>query len=239
MHPDLVLISDLWQLDHQVDEVRKRAAALKDVVSELDDQIADNSRVMEDTAKALDATIKDEAGVQRDLDRYIVRRDRAAKLLEGGEVVDFETVQKQLDQCREYVDRLEGEVLECMERKENLIETGSVLETNGEELKDQKGQAYERWVVEGRQIRTEIDEVWPRRQELFGELNSELRQRYEGFRQRGMVPVATLGEVVCLECNVVVQDQIRIEVNTGRRVHGCRGCGRWLMPSPISEGDNE
>jgi predicted nucleic acid-binding Zn-ribbon protein len=237
VHPDLILISGLWRLDHQVDSVRARAAALKAVVGDLDVRIVANRNGMEDAAKALGATIKEEADVQRDLDRYIVRRDRAAKLLEGGEVVDFMVVQKQLEQCREYVDRLEGEVLDCMERREELIEKGSVLETKGEALKDEKGRAYERWVFEGRQIRTEIDELWPRRQTLFGELTNDLRQRYDGFRQRGMAPVANLGEVVCLECNVVVHDQVRIDVNAGRRVHGCRGCGRWLLPDPPAEGD--
>jgi predicted nucleic acid-binding Zn-ribbon protein len=237
VHSDLVLVSGLWQLDHQVDLVRQRAGALKAVVGDLDVQLGDNAKAIDETANALAENIKEEAGVQRDLDRYIIRRDRAAKLLEGGEDVDFDAVQKQLEQCQEYVDRLEGEVLDCMEQREALIDAGSALETQGESLKDEKGRAYEQWVVEGRQIRSEIDEVWPRRQALSAELTSDIRQRYEGFRQREEEPVATLGDVVCLGCNVVVHDQVRIEVNNGRRVHCCRGCGRWLLPTPSPEGD--
>jgi len=232
VHSDLVLISGLWQLDHQVDLVRQRAKALKAVVGDLDVQLSDNAKAIDETANDLAGNITEQGGVQRDLDRYIIRRDRAAKLLEGGEVVDFDA-----EQCREYVDRLEGEVLDCMEQREALIDAGSALETQGESLKDEKGRAYEQWVVEGRQIRIEIDEVWPRRQALSAELTSDIRQRYEGFRQREEVPVATLGDVVCLECNVVVHDQVRIEVNNGRRVHCCRGCGRWLLPTPSAEDD--
>jgi len=231
LHPDLQIIVDLWLLDDRVDRARQKAASLKADVAHVDEQLQTVADEIQSVADELERLGHDEAEANRSLGRYIERRDRAARLLEGGQALDFVSVQKQVEQCAEHVDRLESEVLELMERREHLVEKGAELEGLSESLMDEKGKAHERWVVEGRGIRTEIDEVWPVRQDLHRKLNRELATKYDGFRQRRLVPVAVVGEEACTQCHVVVQGQIRIEVNTGRRLHTCRGCGRWLVPA--------
>ncbi|MEC8191195.1 MAG: hypothetical protein VX944_08655 [Myxococcota bacterium] len=235
MHPDLDLLVRLWGHDERVDSARARAAALKADVGRIEEEIRSIGERMSDLAKELAHVGQQEAEASRTLGRYIERRDRAAVLLKGGQVLDYTAVQKQLDQCTALVDELESQVLEFMEQREEMVERGSALEAQQEEAKDAKGRAHERWVVDGRVIRSEIEAVWPLRQAAHDELNRELATKYDSFRARGMVPLAVMGDEACTQCHVVVHGQIRIEVNSGRRLHQCRGCGRWLVPAVDAE----
>jgi len=235
LHPDLQIILDLWSLDDRVDRSRQQAAALKGAVSRIDEQLRSTADEIHGVSIELEQLGHDEAERNRSLSRYIERRDRAARLLEGGQALDFVSVQKQVDQCGEHVDRLESEILDLMEQREMLVEKGAELEGRSESLMDEKGRAHQKWVVDGRIIRAEIDAVWPERQALHHKLNRELATKYDGFRTRSLVPVAVIGEEACTQCHVVVQGQMRIEVNSGRRLHTCRGCGRWLVPAADEE----
>lgn len=235
MHPDLQIIVTLWEHDHRVDRARERAGALKARIGEIEEEIAEIARQMEAVSLLLGQTVKKEADTQSELNRYIERRDRSARLLEGGQSLDFVAVQKQFEQCSERVDRLEEEVLECMDRRDGLVDQGAGLEAEQERLKDAKGQAHQNWVTEGREIRQEIEEVWPQRQATYAQMNRDLASKYDGFRTKKMDPVAHMGDAVCTACHVVIQGQIRIEVNAGRRLHNCRGCGRWHLPEPEGE----
>ena len=235
MHPDLKLLVRLWTHDARVDKARGRAADLKADVARIEDEIRSIGERMVALADELARLGQHEADASRTLERYIERRNRAAELLKGGQALDYTAVQKQLDQCTARVDELESQVLDLMEQRESLVERGSSLEEQQERAKDAKGRAHQRWVVEGREIRSEIDAVWPQRQAAQGELNRELATKYDGFRSRGMVPLAVMGDEACTQCHVVIHGQIRIEVNSGRRLHQCRGCGRWLVPPVDAE----
>ena len=236
MHPDLELLLRLWTHDERVDRARACAAALKGDVGRIEEEIRSVGERMTAMSEELAHLGQQEAEASRTLNRYIDRRDRAAELLKGGQALDYTAAQKQLDQCTARVDELESQILNLMEQREEMVERGSALEEQQERAKDAKGRAHERWVVEGRVIRSEIDGVWPLRQAAYGELNRELAKKYDGFRSRGTVPLAVMGDEACTQCHVVIHGQIRIEVNSGRRLHQCRGCGRWLVP-PVDAGE--
>ena len=235
MHPDIQLIVRLWSLDSEVDQARERAASLKSVVTDLEAHIEELSAQLETTADEVSETESREAAIQVELDKYLMRTKRTAKLLDGHQAVDFVTVEKQLEQCKAHVDRLEGDLLAEMEGREVLQTHTETLESDRAQAREHKESAHTEWVSEGRQIRTQIEAVWPTRQAAAAELNRELEKRYTGFRERKLAPVSELRGKVCSSCHVVVQDQMRLEVSSGRRVHTCRGCSRWLLPEPEQE----
>ena len=81
MHRELSSILQLWQHDCSVDSIRARGAELKKVVERLADEIA---QLTQDTASIVAAEEKlaaEQSAVQRELDRYVVRRDRSKELL--------------------------------------------------------------------------------------------------------------------------------------------------------------
>ena len=239
MHPDLTLIVGLWTLDAAVDDAKGRAAALKQAVTDADVRITELTKELEGIANRVAEAVQEETAVNTELEKYVRRTQRTQALLDGHQAVDFVTVEKQLAQCKAHVGRLEDSLLEILDGIETLKAEASVLEQEREETREAKGELHARWVSEGREIRVELEELWPRRQAAAAELSRDMLVRYKGFRDRGLVPVAPLGGKVCTACNVVVQDQMRLEVASGRRIHNCRGCGRWLLPPVPEEVDPE
>ena len=234
MHPDLALIVGLWTLDAAVDDAKGRAAALKKAVTDADARIAELTTEIERIAVQVGQSVKQEAEVNVELEKYIRRTQRTQALLDGHQAVDFITVEKQLEQCKAHVSRLEDSLLEVLGGIEALRAQAGSLEQERDAVRESKGELHALWVREGRLIRAELEDLWPKRQAAAEDLSRDMMSRYTGFRERGLVPVSHLGEKVCTACNVVVQDQMRLEVSSGRRIHNCRGCGRWLLP-PIPE----
>ena len=239
MHSDLALIVSLWTLDAAVDEAKGRAATLKQAVTDADQRIKSLTAELEVIAERVAEELKQETEVNTELEKYVRRTERTQALLDGHQAVDFVTVEKQLVQCKEHVNRLEDSLLEVLGRIEALKAESDHLETERASVRESKGELHARWVSEGRLIRTELEELWPRRQAAAEDLSRDMASRYSGFRDRGLVPVSHLGGKVCTACNVVVQDQMRLEVSSGRRIHNCRGCGRWLLPPIPQEVDPE
>ena len=232
VHADMVLIVRLWELDQLIDQARKTAADLKAVVTDIDQQTANCLQQQKEQETLLQKVIVEEAAVQQDLDRYIVRRDRTAKLLEGGSELDYVTVERQLLQCTEKVDELENAVLELMEQRDQHIGRIAHLGTEMSRLEDDRTAAHAEWVRVGRIARTEIETLTPRRVAALSELTRDQAVVYEDFRKRTKAPVAVFGGHSCGVCHVSAGSQVYLEVSQGRRVHQCRGCNRWLLPAP-------
>ena len=237
MHPDLALIVGLWTLDAAIDKAKAKASSLKDAVSQADARIVALTAELESLAHRIAAAVKQEAEVNQELEKYIRRTQRSQALLDGHQVVDFVTVEKQLVQCKAHVVRLEDSLLDVLGEIESLRTEAASIEEERERVRESKGELHARWVSEGREIRAELESVWPNRQAAAADLNRDLAGRYKGFRDRSLVPVAHIGGEVCTACNVVVQHQMRLEVSSGRRIHNCRGCGRWLLPPVEPEVD--
>ncbi|MAY80237.1 MAG: hypothetical protein CL930_05555 [Deltaproteobacteria bacterium] len=232
MHADMVLIVRLWELDQLIDQARKTAADLKAVVTDIDQQTSARSEEQKEQEALLQKVVVEESTVQQELDRYIIRRDRTAKLLEGGSELDYVTVERQLLQCTEKVDELENSVLELMEQRDDHIGRIAHLGAEISRLEGERGTAHAEWVRVGRMARTEIETLMPRRVAALAELMREQAIVYEDFRKRTKAPVAYFSGHSCGACHVSAGSQVYLEVSQGRRVHQCRGCNRWLLPDP-------
>ena len=239
MHPELSFIVQLWGHDSVVDRIKLDAAELKAAVQRIDEAIAAMAAEMLESSASRDSLRVKQGEVQRELDRYIVRKNRSKELLKGGHSLDFGTVQKQLEQCSAKVDELEMAVLEIMEEKEGFVDRLQTLHDDTETANSDREDAHALWVQEGRQLRTEMETVWAARQSAAEELTREQLVRYEDFRKRAMKPVAAIYGKTCSGCHVVVASHLRMEVGNGKRLHACRGCGRWLLPPVAPELDEE
>ncbi len=229
MHRELLSIVQLWQHDCEVDQLRDQAAALKERVVQLEQTIKSLAADIERVEEQRLAYVAKQSEFQRELDRYITRRDRAKELMKGGHSLDFGTVQKQVEQCSEKVDDLELEVLQMMENRDQCvrqIEEKTAEKTSAEASRDQ---ANEEWRVRGGEIRVAMERVWPVRQMAANELTRDQRVRYEDFRKRGITPIAPISDDICGECHVVIARHMCMEVVSGKRLHTCRGCRRWLV----------
>jgi predicted nucleic acid-binding Zn-ribbon protein len=229
----MVLIVRLWELDQLIDQAHKRAADLKAVVVDKEQQIATCTEGQLEQEGLLQKAVVEEAGVQQELDRYIIRRDRTAKLLEGGSELDYVAVERQLVQCGEKVDELENSVLELMEKRDGHIGRIAHLGTESRRFTDERAGAHAEWVRVGRLARTEIETLMPRRAAALADLTREQALIYGDFRKRTKSPITYFDAQSCGSCHVSAGSQIFLEVSQGRRVHQCRGCDRWLLVNPV------
>ena len=156
MHPDLALIVGLWTLDAAVDDAKGRAAALKKAVTDADARIAGLTTEIERIAVQVGQAVKQEAEVNVELEKYIRRTQRTQALLDGHQAVDFITVEKQLEQCKAHVSRLEDSLLEVLGGIEALRAQAGSLEQERDAVRESKGELHALWVREGRLIRAEL-----------------------------------------------------------------------------------
>ena len=231
MHRELSSILQLWQHDCSVDSIRARGSELKATVESLGTEIEQLNEAATLIGKSEKELATEQASAQRELDRYVVRRDRSKELLRGGHSLDFGTVQKQYDQCSEKVDELELKILQFMEDRESCKQNIEETVNARQQAEASRKQAHEQWVREGGELRSELEKLWPLRQHAAAELTREQQVRYEDFRKRDVSPVAIITDKTCGSCHVVVANHLRMEVSNGKRLHVCRGCGRWLLPS--------
>ncbi len=149
MHRELSSILQLWQHDCSVDSIRARGAELKEVVERLDREIEHLQESSVSIAKEEERLAVEQSAAQRELDRYVVRRDRSKELLRGGHSLDFGTVQKQYEQCSEKVDELELTVLQFMEERDTCKKQIEENAQSRQRSEISKTQAHEQWIKEG------------------------------------------------------------------------------------------
>ena len=229
MHHELSSILRLWEHDCSVDAVRAQATALKAEVDRIDQSMNVLAEELQALGLEKEKHATRQAEIQRELDRYVVRRDRSKELLRGGHSLDFGTVQKQLEQCSAKVDELELMLLEVMEAREQC---GARIDQNNgarEAAVASREAAHAHWVSQGGKLRVELEAIWPTRQAAAAELSRDQLVRYEDFRKKTVVPVARISGKTRDSCHVVVANHLRIEVTNGKRLHACRGCRRWLL----------
>ena len=215
-----------------MDLARARARQSKQAVTDADARLEEIATLQAETEGKRSEAIQKEQGVQVQLDRYIVRRDKSAKLLEGGSALDFLTVQRQLEQCTEKVEDLEMQVLEIMERRDELKKQLSALATDTETAQADRETAHATWLHDGRILAKELGELEPARAAAWADLAGEHRSQYGDMRRRNKAVTAEIISDSCSECHVSIQSQVGLEVRQGRRLHTCRGCGRWLVLPP-------
>jgi predicted nucleic acid-binding Zn-ribbon protein len=228
VHTDLEIICALWGVDHAVDSARARLRALKQAV---DDGMVEVARIVgeqERVKEALAAFATQESGLQKELDAYVRRRDKAARLMEGGSALDYLAVERQQVQCGAKVDELEGLVLTCMEAQEaqeaeaaSLVTAATVASTAASARRDQ-------WMSEGRDIGADLERLDGERTSIWADFPHDIRRQYQNLRRRNRVVVVDIVDDCCSACSMRINAQVVFEIQSEKRAHSCRGCHRWF-----------
>ena len=144
--------------------------------------------------------MKQEAEVNVELEKYIRRTHAQALWM----VIKPSTSSRlrSAGQCKPTW-AAEDSLLEVLGGIEALRAKAGSLEQ--ERMPWDQGRLHALWVREGRLIRAELEDLWPKRQAAAEELSRDMMSRYTGFRERGLVPVSHLGGKVCTACHVVVR----------------------------------
>jgi predicted nucleic acid-binding Zn-ribbon protein len=238
LHPDLALIIGLWDVDKATDDAHDHARRLKHAVDAAKVRIEGTARSLEALKAERAALRTEEAELQRSLDRYVMRRDRTAELLKGGSALDYLMVEKQLDQCTEKVDELEVQVMGCMERQEEMSARESALDVDTEVAASDHQAARGLWTEEGQLLRTELADLSESRIQKWKGFPKDLCTHYKDLRRRSGPVVVAIIDGNCSGCQITINPQAAVDLMSGRRVHTCRGCRRYLrLPVDTEEAE--
>jgi predicted nucleic acid-binding Zn-ribbon protein len=230
VHPDLVAISNLWQVDHQNDQLREEherlAGATRAAAATLKAAEASTAAAVGEVERVRGATRSND----RELADYVDKRDRTRKMIDTGTAPDYGAAERQLAQVLEIVDRLETNALELLEATENAAATLAEAKRDEEKATAALAEARAALAARDAPIRAELTELIARRPPLLAEVPAELRSTYAQLRQRKRPALVNTADNTCRTCQTRIPTQRVVETTFARAIHNCPGCGAWLLP---------
>ncbi len=228
MHDDLEHLAAADAFDRRLVELKRAKKKLDDERAAARQALEDATGDLERITTALDESQSKQKSLARDIEKYERRMASAQRVLEGGGG-DPEAAERQIAGVTEQLDRLETEMLEQMERADTLSterEAAEQVLATAQQTHTEAEDAYEPAV---QALRDEFNGIVPRRDAELAELDSGMRDKYIGLRDRKGSAVARILRNACKSCRMVVHQQHLADLKRGLVVP-CRGCGRWLVP---------
>jgi predicted nucleic acid-binding Zn-ribbon protein len=188
------------------------------------------------TRKALaeaSARLEQLHGVERDLSRRVkeltVQRDRTRHLIDAGQAPDYDRAMQQLSQQDALLDETETTYLETIEEREAAEAEEARLKAQLQSDRDADAAARQEYRDQAPGLKARIAQQGTLRPALLEKIEPNRRRQYLDLQQRGMDALTHVVGGACKYCFQSTPPQIANEVRTGRRIHNCRGCGRFFF----------
>lgn len=230
MHPDLVAISNVWQVDVRVDALRAEHERL---VAAANAAIAAHKEAVaaRDAAKAaLDAMRAEERKNNRELESYVQKRDTTKRMMDDGSTPDYATSERQLANCIAKVDELETIGLDLLDRVEAA--TAALAQAEDARGKAEAAEKEARQALGARDasLRAELTAALKEREAVWKDVPVDYHTPYNELRRRKRPALVNVVDGACAVCHMRVPPQKMNEVQLKRGVHVCVGCGGYLLP---------
>jgi predicted nucleic acid-binding Zn-ribbon protein len=218
----------LWEAESSRLSVEADRAAL--------DHAIRNTRTARESAHAgiepCEATLaqyrQQELQLEDKLERYSKTAQRTQEFIDTGAAPDFQLALGQLKQCQEIVDALETEILELfetIEASETAVETTlKQAEAADHAVNCAATERENRLPLVKTALESAHDQIKACRREVEV---SDL-EWYDRLRAGNRVPLAHLRDGACSACQIQPPSQIVRELRTGKKLHRCRQCARFL-----------
>jgi len=227
MHDDLLAIHDLLKVENEMMDLRKEAAELAARVQKARRRIQKVQGQQQSEEAELGRIREEERTLNRRIRDYESRRDKTRTLINTGRG-DYQTATAQLKELEGILERLEGELLEVIERRERQE---ACIERTKELLSVAKGRAKtasEKQRDRRPEVEARFKTIAPLRKERTEAIKGHLGQRYADLRARKRPVLVRAVDGTCEFCNMAVPPHLLGEIWNGKRVHTCRGCGCWF-----------
>ena len=228
MHEELFAIRDLWKVDHAMDLNRQRRAQFERALVRGGEKIAEFKASDAGLAAEDLLQLAEERRLNRHLEDYTQRRDRTRSMIDEGRAPDFQAAQRQLDQCAAIVDETEDTLLGVLDAREQLAARRAAVQNEVKLAEKAQVELTARRDREAPVLDAEHDALLARRPPLLQAVPVFHHQRYNDLRRRDRDVLALVDGGACSACRIHISPQVAIEVTTGKRVHNCRGCDRYL-----------
>lgn len=235
MNPALSALDALQELDHAIARIEREFRALDSGAKEKDEY--ERLRVAyDDAAQTLHAIERDRRDAELELSAVETKKQDHEKKLYSGSVrnpKELDAMQHEIEALGRQRSRLDGLILELMERGEEQSRVVSELHAEMEAARsayEAKSQAYS---AATRRLRTEMAKLQRMREERSAAVPPGPLKRYESIRAaKHGIGLARIEQGQCRACNTSLPKNTVLSVRDTDALLTCESCGRLLYLAP-------
>lgn len=235
--PDADRLLKLQRIDSDIDRLESRREQLEagEEVSAARGRTEEAESALGELRLALDESQRIQSRLEHEIDTMNQKAAAEEKRLYDGSVAnakELEAIQHEIRSIRDRRSRTEDELLEVMERREELDGRTGLLERDVTVLRDRLEEIGGESAHELDRIASDLDRQRAAREALTPEIDEELLELYADLRrQKKGVAVAILVDGVCQACHEQLSalELARLKKTDG--VKRCEHCRRILVVS--------
>ncbi|MFL5736500.1 MAG: zinc ribbon domain-containing protein [Actinomycetota bacterium] len=235
MTDEMDRLLDLQERDSSLERLRARREVIEsgEEVRRLRAAVEDVERTLGELRLANDAVTAEQRRLENEIDSVSRKTDAEQKRLYDGTIVnvkELDALQSEIKNLGERRGRLEDDVLERMERREDLDTRIAKAETDVNAARETLERETAGFATELDEISTKTAELEEQREGIAAGIDGELLELYEDLRsQKRGVGVAALVDGVCQGCHqkLSAMELDHLKKTTG--IKRCEYCRRILV----------
>jgi predicted nucleic acid-binding Zn-ribbon protein len=228
---------ELQQLDAAIDRLETRRTQLEagEDLSAARRKTEEAESALGELRLALDDVQRTQSRLEHEIETMNLKAAAEEKRLYDGSVANAKelgAIQHEIASIRDRRSRTEDELLETMQRREDLEGRAGAIQDDVGVLRDRLEEIGGESVRELDRIAAELAEQRAARQSLVPEFDEELLELYEDLRrQKKGVAVAALADGVCQACHEQLSALELARIKRSDGINRCEHCRRILVPA--------
>ncbi len=225
----------IQELDAGIHELRGREEnhPLKEELAKLEEEAESNSGELETAVSSLEASKNKQGGMEKEVQQYEEKQSREEDKLYSGEVSspkELRGLQAEVRSIKKHKDTLETDLLEEMERLDELDAAMGEIKSKAEGLRSLIDEKRKELDGEIAGIRDELARLEGEKAELRSGLDEELLELYDHLLEsRQNLAVVKVIEGVCQGCRVELPGMEYDRFLKADTVFRCTNCGRIMV----------
>lgn len=228
---ELLLIRDINQIDLAIAHARQTLRDGVDRVKQTTAAVVSARDALEAAEAHLTASKRAESALSRRVQELTAQRNRTRQLIDAGQATDYEKATLQLQQQNDLLDETETNYLEQIEEREQAEIQQTAATTALEQARQQDTVARSDYKQMAPGLKADIAAQTAKRPAILDDIEPSRRRQYLDLQGRGMDALSFIVNGACSHCFMNTPPQVINEVDSQRRIHCCRGCGRFFFAS--------
>jgi hypothetical protein len=224
----------LQRIDLEIDNLQSREEKLpeRESLEKLEDEFKTLQVELEKSQSSLDRERKLQRKIEGEIELLNSKIKREQNKLYSGKITnpkELGSIQKEISALKEKLDDKETELLEQIEKIDQMLEAHQSLTNRGRELEQEIREVSEMIESSLKEIRERRTELSGEREALLGKISEETLKYYTKLRERNPLAVAVLEGTVCNGCRVEVPAEDIDKMKKSEKLWRCPNCGRILV----------
>lgn len=229
MVDELFVIRDINRIDLEIERAQKALRDGVDAVKTTTARVAERKQRLATAQAELERLQTEERENSRRLKELTAKRDRTKQLIDSGRAPDYEKATQQLQQQNDLADEAETALLITMEEREAAEAELAEATASLERARTGDANSRRRYKKTSPGLKKEIADKTALRPALLDKIEPNRRRQYSDLRRQGLDAIAHVVKGACNHCFQSTPPQTANEIRGGRRIHNCRGCGRFFF----------